>query len=74
MHTIQLTNYIIKLYVNDLFDINILSNEYFINILNSQIYPRGILEQIETVGNLLRIQIYDLNNNLILNSEYAIIE
>lgn len=72
MHTIQLTNYVIKLYVNDLFDTNILSNESFINELNSKIYPRGIVEQLETIGNLVRIQIYDLNNNLILSSEYAI--
>lgn len=72
MHTLQLTNYVIKLYVNDIFDTNILSNEFFINELNSKIYPRGIVEQLETIGNLVRIQIYDLNNNLILSSEYAI--
>lgn len=72
MHTIQLTNYVINLYVNDLFDTNILSNESFINELNSQIYPRGIVEQFEAIGNLTRVQIYDLNSNLILSSEYAV--
>lgn len=72
MYTIELINYVVSLYINDLFDINILSNETFINELNSQPYPRGIVEQLENIGNLVRIQIYDLNNNLILSSEYAI--
>lgn len=72
MHTIELNNYIIHLYVNDSFDSNILLDESFINVLNTQLYPRGIVEQFETIGNLARIQIYDLNNNLILSSEYAI--
>lgn len=72
MFTINLNNYILKLYVNDLFDLSLLTNESFINQLNAQQYPRTIVEQLETAGNLIRIQIYDTNNNLILSSEYAI--
>lgn len=72
MHTINLNNYILQLYVNNLFDLNFLTNEIFINQLNNQEYPRNIVEQLETIGNLNKIQIYDTNNNLILSSEYAV--
>ena len=72
MHTINLNNYILQLYVNNLFDLNFLTDETFINQLNNQEYPRNIVEQLETIGNLTRIQIYDTNNNLILSSEYAV--
>ena len=72
MHPINLDHYILQLYVNDSFDLNLLANESFINQLNGQQYPRGIVEQLEAVGNLTRIQIYDTTNNLILSSEYAV--
>ena len=34
MHTINLDHYILQLYVNDSFDLNLLANESFINQLN----------------------------------------
>jgi len=72
MHTINLSEYILHLYVNNSFDLDLLTNELFINKLNTQEYPRGIVEQLELVGDLTKIQIYDINNNLVLSSEYLI--
>ncbi|NDD84774.1 hypothetical protein EBZ38_10980 [bacterium] len=72
MHTVNLNKYILHLYINNSFDLDLLTNELFINKLNTEEYPRGIVEQLEFVGNLTKIQIYDINHNLMLSSEYLI--
>ena len=72
MITINLNNFIAHVFINNLFDSQILSNPSIVEQLNLQTYPRGIVEIIETFGNISKIEIYDLNNNLVLSSEYGI--
>ena len=72
MHTITLNSFIVNIMVTNLFDTSIISDPSFIEQLNTQNYPRGIVEILESLGNLVRIQIFNLNNTLLLSSEYAV--
>lgn len=70
-HTINLSAFIVKIYTLDS-SANTIDYDYLnslTNILNKEKYPRGILEQLESINEIAKVEIFDYNNNLILNSQ-----
>ena len=58
----------------DKYIVNVFSNEsmniyYMIESLNSHKYPRGIMETLETIEGISKIEIYDkISNELLLST------
>jgi hypothetical protein len=67
--TIELNNFLVQVY--KLKSNKELSKHSFDNIisnLNSKLYPRNILEVLEAIEGIGKIEIFDKNNNLLLSS------
>jgi len=63
MQILTLDKYIINVFSNESMNI-----DYMIESLNSHKYPRGIMETLETIEGISRIEIYDKNSNELLLS------
>lgn len=70
-HTVNLSNFIVNIYslgsstyVVDADTINGLTD-----ILNTKQYPREIVETLESLNGIAKIEVLDYDNNLLLNSE-----
>jgi hypothetical protein len=70
MITINLTQYLIKIYGDNIDNI---INEDLINILDTKQYPREILEELETNQEIKNIEIFTVDGEtLLLNSQKEI--
>ena len=70
MITINLTQYFIKIYGDNIDNI---INEDLINILDTKQYPREILEELETNQEIKNIEIFTVDGEtLLLNSQKEI--
>jgi len=63
MELITLNNYFVKIYSNKSIDIG-----YMLDSLNNQKYPRGIVESLENVDGVFKIEVYDKESNELLLS------
>jgi hypothetical protein len=63
MELITLNNYLVKIYSNKSIDIG-----YMLDSLNNQKYPRGIVESLENVAGVFKIEVYDKESNELLLS------
>lgn len=67
-----LDNFAVKLYgVSD--SSNIIDDllEPIMQDLNQQAYPRGIVEKLQTITNIVQIEVYNSQGSLLLNSFIA---
>jgi hypothetical protein len=71
IQTISLDKYIVKIYsintatANDIAEANM---SYMQNDLNSQEYPKEIVDLLEKFDEFTRIEVYDKDNNLLISS------
>jgi acyl-ACP thioesterase len=63
MKILTLDKYIINIFYKESIDI-----DYMIESLNNHKYPRGIMETLESVEGISKIEIYDKNSNELLLS------
>jgi hypothetical protein len=71
-HTIDLDNFIVKIYCINNTDLPYNLIEDFIqpimDKINKEAYPRGIVERLESMPEFKKIEVYDKENNLLLDS------
>ena len=63
MQILTLDKYVVNVFSNEPMNI-----DYMIESLNSHKYPRGIMETLETIEGISRIEICDKNSNELLLS------
>ena len=70
-HTINLDNFVVKIYCfNDESPTSLIADfiEPIMAKLNNEDYPRGVVERLESMQEFRKIEIYDKDNNLLLDS------
>lgn len=73
--TLILDRFIVKLYKlnteNNPPEISTL--ESMVPLLNNQEYPRNIIEELSSIPTITQIEVFDLNDNLLIRSSLALI-
>lgn len=81
-HTISLSNFIVNIYcikdynpslsIDSYSVVDKVSIDALIDVLNTKEFPRGVVETLENLAGIAKIEVSDYDNNILLNSEVFI--
>lgn len=72
-NVLNINNFIVKLYHLENEDIDMTAVNELLGDTNLLDFPNKIVEKLQDLSGVSRIEIYDINNNLLINSEKIIL-